>query len=263
MYRCNGRIIPPSESHKGINRVAATVEKAVVEEVRRVLSTDILHNLNRPVLEETSEAEITAVRREDDRLRHQLEEAGQDLAEVIRQYRKRKLDEIAYPAVKQVLERTMQGLQKRREEVKKRRGYLGGSALRLGRAREGGTRFRDLWEQNTTPATNRPTKPGMNTEVDLRSPVVIAGSLKRMPSHSRSGAATVAPTTSAAYSMIIRPLVGSKMRKLSCSAPAHFAPCHAGHSSSQKRRSSKSQATVEAASTRTSERMRPLRASWR
>lgn len=146
MYRCNGRIIPPSDSHKGINRVAATVEKAVVEEVRRVLSTDIVHNITRQALKETSEAEITAVRREEDRLRHQLEEAGQDLAEVIQQYRKRKLDEIAYQAVKQALERTMQGLQKRQEEVKKRREYLGGSALRLERAREAVTRFRDLWE---------------------------------------------------------------------------------------------------------------------
>jgi DNA-binding NarL/FixJ family response regulator/DNA invertase Pin-like site-specific DNA recombinase len=147
MYRCNGRLVPFSSSHKGINRVAGTVEKAVVEEIRRVLSTEIVHNLTKRALEEASETELANIQREEQRLRHQLDEAGCDLAEVIQQYRKRELSEAAYQSVKNRLEIRLATAEKRLAEVKKRREYLGGNSLRLARAREAVTRFRDLWGQ--------------------------------------------------------------------------------------------------------------------
>lgn len=146
MYRCTGRVIPTSESHKGFNKTASALETAVVEEVRRVLSTDIVHNLTRMALQEASEAEQAAIHREERRLRHEFDEAGQNLAETIQQYRKGQLNETAYQAVKRNFELTMERVEKRLAEVRQRREYLAGNALRLARAREAVTRFCDLWD---------------------------------------------------------------------------------------------------------------------
>jgi len=150
MYRCGGAMIPPSASHKGINKVAEVVERAVVGEMRHILSTDVIRRLSRKSVEETNEQDVADIRREEEQLNRQQDEAGQDLADAIKQHRQGKLTDLAYDAVKRNLENNMDGIQKRLHAVKERRKYLDGNNLRLSRAREAIVCFRDSWEQLDT-----------------------------------------------------------------------------------------------------------------
>ena len=149
-YRCNGRVIPTYDSHRGITKQAATMETAVTNAIEELLSDHFIQRLTTKRVEALAQDELAALRNEEQRLRHHRDEAARDLAETITQYRHSELSEEAYRATKHHIEGRIGDLEKRLDEAERRRCYLAGNAVRLQRAREAAHDFEALWEQLDT-----------------------------------------------------------------------------------------------------------------
>ena len=149
-YRCNGRIARTSDSHAGYAKLASQMEAGVVDEIRRVLSDDLVRDMTARQVAQVAERELQQLKTEEYYLKQKRSEAAKDLGEAIAMHRRGDLSKGAFQATSDQMERRIQDSDDRMAEIKLRRRSLAANEVRLQSARDAARHFTTMWEQLDT-----------------------------------------------------------------------------------------------------------------